>query len=266
VQVVDAATGAPHAVLAAGHGPRWVGAHGLMARSVDGSSGHAEVGGYACDYVGANDGDLDCCAERSAFTANRAVGLTAYEPGGVQEHYADTFEPGLSPGGTLALRDLSSGLMRLVRLPGCTDAVPRDPQLGPATRPRWSSQTIVFDTLPFGRVFGRTTPDQPNVELTIPGHQCSHPVVLWTGRLLIVGMVLDDGLLVLAEWGSLLRHESRGWIVGSSSGSAFDWDLAMAPGEPDVVRVAYLSPGGTLDLASIDTRQAAAPLPPPPAG
>ena len=265
LQIADAATGAARAVLAAGHGPRWVGARGLMARSVDGRSGHAEGGGYACDYVGANEGDLDCCAERSAYTANRAIGLTAYEPGGVKEHYADTFEPGLSPGGTLALRDLSSGLMRLVRLPGCTDAAAHDPELGPATRPRWSSQTLVFDTLPFGRVFGRSTPDQPTVELTIQGHECSQPVVLWTGQLLVVGMVLDEGLLLLAEWGSLLRHESRAWIVGTSTGSAFDWDLALARGQVGVVRVAYLSPRGTLELASVDTKQAPSSLPPPPA-
>ena len=84
----------------------------------------------------------------------------------------------------------------------------------------------------------------------------THPVALWTGARLFVGVVLDDGELVVADWGSLQARESRGWVVAASGGSAFDWDLAVAPWSTVVVMVAYLTPGGLAAIAELDTARA----------
>jgi hypothetical protein len=257
IQVV--AVGAPAATLAvlpAGHDPRWLTPRHLVARSPDGQPSSTTVAGYVCEYVGANDDDLDAAGGRLAYAADRAAGVTVVQPGGAVQTFPSTFEPGLSPGGTLAVRDLSTGTIRLERLVGCLDVAARDPLIGPATRPRWSSQSLVWDSVPFGRVGGRTSPDQPSVDLTVPERATTHPVVLWTGARLFVGVVLDDGELVVADWGSLVGRERRGWLVAGSGGSAFDWDLAVAPWAASIVLVAYLTPLGTLAVAQVDTTAA----------
>ena len=67
IQVV--AVAAPSTVLAvlpAGHDPRWITTRHLIARSPDGQPSSTTVAGYVCEYVGANQGDLDA--------AGRAVG------------------------------------------------------------------------------------------------------------------------------------------------------------------------------------------------
>ena len=250
VLVVEAATGKVVTRLPGGHDPCWLGPQALLARSLDGAGSYFEQDGFACGYVGANDGDLDAANKRAAFTADRGAGVTIYIDGKAQQNFPSTFEPKLSAGGTLAVRDLASGVIRLERLPGCTDAA--GAALGPGTRPRWSSQTVVWDTLPYGQVLGRSSPDQPTVDLTVPGHSCTFPVVLWTGAMIVVGLVLDDGALTLCEWGSLQYREAKGWDIAQSGGSAFDWDLALAGGDPMLVRVAYLTPAGDLALATVD--------------
>ena len=269
IQVV--AVGAPGAVLAvfpAGHDPRWITARHLIARSPDGLPSSTTVAGYVCEYVGANQGDLDAAGARLAYAADRAQGVRAYAGGTPVQAFPATFEPGLSPGGTIALRDLGTGVMRLERLTGCRDVAASDPHIGPATRPRWSSQSLVVDSLPYGRALGRTSPNQATVDLSVPGRATTHPVPLWTGARLFVGLVLDDGELVVADWGSLVAREARGWVVGTSGGSAFDWDLAVAPWSVDVVYVAYLTPAGTFALTSIDPaaplQDLTAPVPPEP--
>ena len=258
IQIVAVGPWTTTAVLPAGHDPRWIGSRHLIARSPDGLAGTATVNGYVCDYVGANDDDLDAAGGRTAYAPDRSQGVRVYASGVQVETFPGTFEPGLSSGGTIALRDLASGAYRLVRLVGCVDASARDPNLGPGTRPRWSSQSIVIDTVPFGRVLGRSSPDQPTVDLSVPDRATTHPVVLWTGARLFVGVVLDDGLLVVADWGALLNQERRGWIVGESGGSAFDWDLVVAPWSASTVVIAYLMPDGALATHTLDT--ATAPL------
>ena len=246
------------AVFPDGRDPRWVTPRHLVARSPDGIPRTATVAGYVVDYLPANAGDLDAAGGRHAFAADRGAGVKAYASGAAVETFPSTFEPGISSGGTLALRDLGSGNVRLERLSGCRDAVAHDPMIGPATRPRWSSQSLVVDTLPYGGVRGRTSPNQPTVDLSVPGRATTFPVALWTGARLFVGVVLDEGELVVADWGSLQARESKGWVVGSSTGSAFDWDLAVAPWSSSVVLVAYLTPSGGLAVINLDT--ATAPL------
>jgi len=250
VAIVEAATGRVVTRLPGGHDPCWIGPQALLARSQDGAGSYMEQDGFACGYVGANDGDLDAAAGRAAFTPDRGVGVTAYVNGKPERTFPSTFEPKLSAGGSLVVRDLASGALRFERLAGCTDA--SGPAPGPGTRPRWSSQTLVWDTLPYGRVLGRSSPDQPTVDLSVPGHACTFPVALWTGAVLVVGMVLDDGDLTLCEWGSLLARAGTGWPVVRSGGSAFDWDLAILGGDPHLVRVAYMTPSGDLGLVSVD--------------
>ena len=258
IQVVAVgASGAVLAVFPAGHDPRWITARHLIARSPDGSTSSTTVAGYVCEYVGANQGDLDAAASRLAYAGDRAQGVRAYAGGTPVQTFPSTFEPGLSPGGTLALRDLGTGAIRLERLTGCRDVAAHDPQIGPATRPRWSSQSLVVDTVPYGRVLGRTSPDQPTVELSVPGRATTHPVALWTGARLFVGVVLDDGELVVADWAWLQARAALGWVVAASGGSAFDWDLAVAPWSATRVLVAYLTPGGFAAIAEVDTTRAA---------
>ena len=214
IQVVAVGTSSSVlAVFPAGHDPRWITTRHLIARSPDGQPSSTTVAGYVCEYVGANQGDLDAAGSRLAYAADRAQGVRAYAGGVPVEGFPSTFEPGLSPGGTLALRDLGTGAIRLERLRGCRDVAASDPHLGPATRPRWSSQSLVVDSLPYGRVLGRTSPDQATVDLSVPDRATTHPVALWTGARLFVGVVLDDGELVVADWGSLQARESRGWVI-----------------------------------------------------
>jgi len=246
--VVADRTGIGLTELPGGHEPEWSGTDTLYARSLDGSHADHVGGGFTLHLRGANDGDLSAAAGVVAVAADRAHGVTVTGPSFGQT-YAGTFEPSLSQGHTLALRDLASGSLRLERLPGCRDAAATLPSLGPGTRARWGSQTVVFDTVPFGRVLGRVTPDQVTIDVSIPGRTCTHPVALWTGTVLYVGIVLDEGELVLAEWGSLTRHEARGWRVGVSGGSAFDWDLANSADGP---LVAWLTPEGTLATAIVN--------------
>ena len=111
--------------------------------------------------------------------------------------------------------------------------------------------------MPYGRVLGRTSPDQATVDLTVPDRATTHPVVLWTGARLFVGVVLDDGELVVADWGSLQARERLGWVIATSGGSAFDWDLAVAPWAASVVLVAYLTPAGLAAIAELDTARRA---------
>jgi len=262
VEVVDLATGGTLASLPAGHDPRWLGDRSLLARSPDGQANMAEGGGFSIGFVGANLGDLDARNARAVFCADRSAGVDAYVDGALVRNYPATFEPGLSAGGTIALRDLVSGMGRLERLDGCGDAAAHDPNLGAITRPRWSSQSIVWDGVPFGRIFGRSSPDQPTVELSVPARSTSFPVVFWSGVALFVAFVMDDGELAVAEWGSLCARESKGWRVGQSGGSAFDWDLAAVPGNPSVLRVTFLTPAGELDAKTIDTRDAPVSLAP----
>jgi len=236
------------AELAGGHEPEWFTTDTLYARSLDGSAGESFAGGYTLHLRGANEGDLSASASVVAYAPDRAHGVTVTGPSYGQT-YPGTFEPSLSEGHTLVVRDLASGALRLERLPGCRDAVATVPNLGPGTRARWGSQTVVFDTVPFGRVSGRVTPDAPTVDLSIPGRTCTQPVALWTGSALYVGLVLDEGELVLAEWGSLERHEARGWRIGVSTGSAFAWDLANSADGP---LVAWLTPEGTLATALVN--------------
>jgi hypothetical protein len=179
------------------------------------------------------------------------VGVTVYLGGQPQVTFPSTFEPKLSAGGTLVVRDLATGELRLERLEGCTDAGGLL-ALGPGTRPRWSSQTVVWDTVPYGRVLGRSSPDQPTFDLSVPGHACTFPVPLWTGAYLVLGLVLDDGQLTLCEWGALRNQDGFGWPITVSGGSAFDWDLAVLGGDPQLVRVAYLTAAGDLGLTSVD--------------
>jgi hypothetical protein len=252
IGVIDAVTGLPLAVLPGGHDPRWLGPTSLLARALDGRPTEAEAGGYRCQYVGANDGDLDANNGYAAYAEDRANGVTAYAPLVPPRVYHGTFEPALSAGGTIALRDLASGNIRLERLAGCIDPQAIDPNIGPATRARWSGGTIAWDTLPFGRILGRSTPDQPTIDLSVPGHSCVMPVPLWTGSRLYVGFVVDDGLLAVALWDSLVRQDGAAWLIATSGGSAFDWDLAAIAGDPGRLRVAYLSPAGALVLTTVD--------------
>jgi len=252
IAVVDTATGLPLAVLPGGHDPRWLGPTTLVARSLDGAKSEANAGGYLCHYVGANDGDMDAIAGRAAYTADRSSGVTVYAPALLARTFPGTFEPALSAGGTIALRDLASGAVRLERLDGCSDPAAADPNLGPATRARWSGGTVVWDSLPYGRILGRSTPDQPTIDLSVPGHGCSMPVALWTGAILYVGFVVDDGLLSVAVWDGLVRQDGAAWLVATSGGSAFDWDLAVVAGDAGRLRVAYLSPAGALVLTTLD--------------
>ena len=232
--------------LPGGHEPEWFRHDTLYARSLDGSNTDHSGGGFSLHLRGANDGDLTAAEETYALAPDRAGGVFAYGPEPLA-HYPGTFEPSVSQGGTLALRSLATGELRLERLPGCDDDDTAAPTLGPGTRARWSSQTVVWDTIPFGRVQGRVTPSGPTVDLTIPGRACTHPVPLWTGSVLYVGLVVDDGELVIAEWGSLERGEGMGWRIGVSGGSAFDWDLANSPDGPIV---AWLTPDGLLATAA----------------
>ena len=242
IRIVDTATGRTLAVLPAGHDPRWLASHTLVARSVDGLPADALEAGYQCTYVGANDGDMDACNSRAAYAYDRSAGVTVHATNAQPRSFPQTFEPALSPGGTIALRDLASGSIRLERLHGCIDPPARLADLGPATRLRWSSGTAAWDSLPYGRVLARSTPDQATLDLSVPGRSCVMPVPLWTGRQLFVGLVLDDGELAVATWDGLVRQDGLGWRIGISGGSAFDWDLATVPGRPDVLCAAYLSP------------------------
>jgi hypothetical protein len=252
VQLVDAVDGHIIAVLPAGHDPRWVDASHLVARSPDGIARSETENGFAIDYLPANDDDIDARGGRVASTADRAAGVTVTAANAAPQHFPSTFEPALSMGGSIALRDLGSGSVRIERLLGCTDAPAGEPTIGPGTRPRWSGQTVVLDTVPFGRVLGRTSPDQPTAELVITDRACTHPVVLWTGARLIVGLVLDDGDLALADWGDLVARHDVGWPVGVSGESGFDWDIVTAPSSTSVVRVAYLTAAGELARIDID--------------
>ena len=71
IAVVEAATGRVVTRFPGGHDPCWLGPQALVARSMDGLGSYYEQDGFACGYVGANDGDLDAAAGRAAFTPDR---------------------------------------------------------------------------------------------------------------------------------------------------------------------------------------------------
>ena len=262
--VVASHAGTPLAELPAGHDPHWTGLAALVARHPAGGEDRDTVAGFTLRRLGANDGDLSAAGAFVAYAPTRASGVHVIGADGLHVGlWPHTFEPAISAGGSLAVRDAASGILRLVRVPGCVDVVAREPILGPGTRARWAGQAVAWDTLPYGRVFGRVTPGAPTVELTIPGRACSRPVLVWAAGRLYVGLVADAGTLVLAAWSALEARDGRGWRIGASDNSAFAWDL-IADAAGRGVRVAYLTPGGTLATARVDTDAALEALEAPP--
>jgi hypothetical protein len=244
IVVADARTGHPVAELPGGHGPRWETDRFIAARHPEGRGGGARSSGFDLSLMPANEGDLDARGGYVVSTPDRANGpFIVMDPQRLVYHrMGGWFEPAVSVGGTLAVRVLETGHLRLERLPGCSDSAASQTHLGAGTRPRWSSQTLVWEWA--GHIYGRATPDAQTVILTAQGRSCSHPVPLWTGARLLVATVFENGELWLLEWGNRLR----GWPITTSSGSAFDWDIGWIDG---AVRVAYYQPDGTLGLATL---------------
>lgn len=130
----------------------------------------------------------------------------------------DSFEPSLSQDGRwLARRRHSTGELMLLNLSDMGEYA-----VGPGTRARWSGSSVVWQW--GGRIYGRTTPDQPTRDLTPPGRSASHPLIVWDGSALTVFAVIDDGEL----WAFDFFDSTQGWPIGKSAGSAFEWDSKVA--------------------------------------
>jgi hypothetical protein len=229
IEVADAATGAVVAMFGAGFNPRWLTNAWIVAESPDGVGGRAGSNGFECHYHPANRGQLDANGAGDWCVSEPLGTTTVYQRSGGRLTWTDAREPRLDKWGLPAGRHPATGVLRCGM----------GPDLGPCEDSRWSSETLVWWLA--GRVWGRTTPDQPTVELTVPGRSCAHPVPLWTGSRLFVGLVLDEGELWLCEWSDLVARNGLGWYIGTSSGSGFDWCLRA---DRDDVSGCYFHPSG----------------------
>lgn len=254
IDVVEAATGAVLVSFSPGFNPRWIDTVNIVAESATGFASSASQGGWSVRYVPANRGQLDGRGGHVAVSdLSRAI--VSDLVGGALFDVQQAREPRLGVGIGLAVRHPGTGSLRYLSGPAAAGV-----DLGLCEDSRWDSGTLVWWLE--GRVWGRTTIDQPTIELTVPGRSCSHPAPLWTGSFLYVGLVLDDGELVICEWGSLVRREALGWKVGRSAGAGFDWCL-VSDGVKGL-RVAYFDPLGVPVYASVDTSQPAVSLAPKP--
>jgi hypothetical protein len=228
IEVCEAATGAVLATFPAGFNPRWLDGDVVIAESPDGSARAELRGDFTVDYIPANRGQLDAC--NGVMAVSDLVGTTIDGADRFQHYRVDAREPRLSASGALAARR-SDGTLRI--------EFGRD--LGPCEDSRWSSETLVWWL--GGRVWGRTTPDQATVELTVPGRACALPCPLWAASwgTLLVGLVVDDGELWVSEWADMVAKNGTGWHVGTSAGSGFAWDMRV---DGDTLHVAYLDPLG----------------------
>jgi hypothetical protein len=226
IEVCEAATGAVLATFPAGFNPRWVKPGNLVAESPNGTPGGAFDSGFAINYVPANRGQLD--ANGAGWWAVSDLETTRVTFGPHTGPVSHSRDPRLSESGRLASRQPATGMLQISTA-----------DLGPCEDARWSSETLLWWL--GGRVWGRTTPDQGTVDLTVPGRACSHPVPLWTGSRLFVGLVLDDGELWVAEWSDLVAKNGLGWPVGKSNGSGFDWTMQADGG---FLSVCYFDPLG----------------------
>lgn len=243
IEVCEAATGAVLATFPAGFNPRWLNATAIVAESADGLYSSDVVGGFMLEHIPANRGQLDANGA-GVWAVSDLSFTTMYDAHGeIIGELTDAREPRLSTSGRCAVRYPRDGHVRV------------DPYgtFGPCEDSRWSSETLVWWL--GGRVWGRTTPDQPTVELTVPGRACGHPCPLWTGSRLFVGLVLDDGELWVAEWDQLawgIGQDVRGWRVGRSDGAGFDWTIQAQ--DADLLRVCYFDPLGRPEFFTVDTR------------
>ena len=212
IEIADAATGAVVATFSAGQCPRWIDADNLVCESPDGTLASETVRGWMLRYVPANRGQID--ANGDSLWAVSDLSTTRVSDGAASVGTIhDAREPRIGKK-DIAVRDPATGVLRLATRIG---------DLGLCEDSRWSSETLCWWL--GGRVWGRTTPDQPTVELTVPGRACSHACPYWDGSQLWVGLVLDEGELWVARWSDLVARNGLGWRVGSSSGSNFDWDM-----------------------------------------
>lgn len=250
IEVCEAATGVVVATFGAGYNPRWLDATNLVAESPDGLVEIAFDSGFAINYIPANRGQLDA---NDGVWAVSDLSRTVVDRDPLP--IADAREPRISAAGELALRHPNTGVLR----------IHRGQELGICEDSRWSSETLVWWL--GGRVWGRIVPDQPTVELTVPGRACSHPCPFWDGSRLWVGLVLDDGDLWVAMWPDLVQRNGLGYRIGRSDGSGFDWDFRKdAAGS--FLHVCYFDPLGKPVYATIDSPAESmlrppAPEPPP---
>lgn len=227
IEVCEAATGESLVTCPPGFNPRWLDDRTIVAESATGAPGSFSQGSFTVRYIPANRGQVD--ANGGAWAVSD-LSETLLHQNGTTLPVVWAREPRLSASAKLAVRHPSTGQVGIVGITG---------YLGPCEDSRWSSETLVWWL--GGRVWGRTTPDQPTVELTVPGRSCAKPVPLWTGSRLFVGLVLDEGELWVSEWGDLVARNGLGWRVGQSDGSGFDWDMRRDGG---YLSVCYLDPLG----------------------
>lgn len=181
-------------------------------------------------------------------------------------------EPRLSPDGrwlAYLKPDYPSAGVSMVAIEDVATGVLRDVWMGAPLNLRFgfASTTLVWESN--GGIFGIAdvaNESAPVVELGVPGWRCSKPLGLWDGTRIWVAMVLDEGprgRMVMSDWGRLSDRASdvwQGYIIGSSSGSAFDWDLA---GDGVLFHVAFLNPQGICVEASGSSHEPMVDLLPP---
>jgi hypothetical protein len=256
IEVMDVTTGAV-ATFPSGYNPRWLTADQIVAESPDGSVGESFVAGFKVRYVPANRGQLDANGA-GAWAVSDLMRTTFTVANGDVDIVEEAREPRLSALATLVVRDPDDGLLRLYS----------GPELGPCEDSRWSSETLVWWL--GGRVWGRTTPDQPTVELRLAGRSLSHPAPFWyeEDASLWVALEIGDGELALCEWSDLTEGRAQGYRLGRSDGAGFDLDCAPGATRHEI-RVCYFDPLGAPVRVTVDTREPMVSLekpvdPPPP--
>ena len=129
------------AVLAAGHGPRWVGARGLMACSGDDRNWHAEGGGYACRLRWRERG-----RSRLVRRTLRLHGQSRHRPDRLRPGECQVSLPGHLRDGPLAGRH--AGAARPVVRPDAPGTAPGPGRRPPVTIRAWprdASALVVAD-------------------------------------------------------------------------------------------------------------------------
>jgi hypothetical protein len=238
--------------------PRWLTENTLL--YLDHATGaimQATAPLWAVEVLGPVANELDAAAGVHAWSLRPAGQPPVVRTSLGGPDLVGDFEPCLSATGDLCVRSQATGTLRIEDLGNDTAG----PILGAGTRARWSSQTLVWEWL--GHVYGRSTPDQPTVELTITDRDCFYPVPCWDGREIWVLMVCDEtGEIVVAEWGSLVSGDPMGYVLGRSSGQGYDHDVQPASWLERVLRVAWLTSDGSVADLLVDTSAPRQPLNP----